>query len=148
MASWAGQDPKPAKRVKASKAEWGRILRHFKGSCCVATGLPYQHLHHIVFRSESGDDILENLAPLTNEAHDRFHGRAPGWEQVAASIRQYVLVNNARRRYVTEKLGGKFGRRYPCLPNTDPQFASDFRVISDLQWPTQSLGDIEKTRCG
>lgn len=135
MASWGQRievtpDPRPPKRIKATKAEWEQIREHFGDACCVATGLPYQHLHHIAFRrADSGDDVIENLAPLTNEAHERLHKRAPGWERVAAAIRQYVIVDNARRRYAEDKLGERFNSRYPALPNTDPQFLADFRAI-------------------
>lgn len=136
MASWAEATPdwKPAKRYVATKEEWEAIHKHFEFATCVATGQRYQHLHHIAFRrADSGDDVIENLCPLTNEAHERFHKRGPGWERIAAAIRQYVIENPARRRYAEEHLGERFGRRYPPLPNSDPQFWADLRRIWKLE---------------
>jgi hypothetical protein len=123
-------DVKPEKRHKATRAEWEYIHQHFAGACCVACGMAYQHLHHIAFRkADSGDDVLENLAPMCLSCHERFHKRSQGWERVAAAIRQYVIVNNERRRYAEAALGERFNSRYPCLPNTDPQFRADFVAI-------------------
>jgi hypothetical protein len=124
-------DPRPQRRHKASQSETAALKAHFAHATCVSCGLAYQHRHHIAFRkADSGDDIPVNIAPLCLQCHDLFHSRAPGWERVAAAIRQYVLVDNDRRRYAEEKLGEKFGRRYPPLPHS-PQVLEDFRVINE-----------------
>ncbi len=125
-------DPKPAKRHKASSSEWETIRRYFTASCCVSCGLPHQHLHHIAFRSEGGGDVVENLAPMCLTCHERFHKRSDGWDRVAAAVRQYVMVDNHRRQYAENVLRERFNTRYPCLPNTDPQFQDDFRRIYRL----------------
>jgi hypothetical protein len=129
--------PKPLRRVKASSAQWSEIREGFAHATCVHCGLEAQSLHHIVPKSQGGDDVPENLAPLcgdgTRGCHGKLESHGPGWERVAAAIRQYVITNNARRHYAEQKLGARFNRRYPPLPNTDPQFESDFRAIYGLE---------------
>jgi HNH endonuclease len=122
-------DWKPQKRIRATKNEREALEKHFEHHPCVHCGMAHQHLHHIAFRSEGGGDVVENLAPICFSCHDLFHKRAPGWEQVAVSIRQYVMVDNHRRHYAENILGERFNRRYPALPNLDPQFLEDFEAI-------------------
>lgn len=116
MASWAA-DPKPVRRHKATPAEKRELDRAFEHACCVKCGIAYQHKHHIVFRgADSGDDVLENLAPMCNSCHDRFHGRAGGWERVSQAIRNYIYQDPGRLAYVLERLGqDRLDRRYPPL---------------------------------
>jgi hypothetical protein len=125
MASlWAGADRdvepdwKPEKREKATRYGWAVIYAHFENACCVHCGLPnVKSLHHIAFRkADSGDDVIENLAPMCRPHHDLFHSRGPGWEQVAASLRVYVLTNRDRCVYMKSKLSWeRFSNRYPLL---------------------------------
>ncbi len=133
MASWAGPDPKPEPRVRASQGEWSGIHEFFAHAPCVHCGMAHQSLHHILPRSQGGDDLPVNLAPLCGDGTRGCHGlletHAPGWERVAASVRQYVMVDNDRRGYQEDKAGESFNRRYPPLPSTDPQFLADYRTI-------------------
>jgi hypothetical protein len=125
MASlWAGADRdvepdwKPEKREKATRYGWAVIYAHFENACCVHCGLPnVKSLHHIAFRkADSGDDVIENLAPMCRPHHDLFHSRGPGWEKVAASLRVYVLTNRDRCVYMKSKLSWeRFNKRYPLL---------------------------------
>jgi hypothetical protein len=139
-------DEKPAKRIKATKAEWDKIRAHFEHACCVSTGLPYQHLHHICFRkADSGDDLIENLAPMTLAAHDRFHRRAPGWERDAAAIRVYVLTSRERCVYAIEKIGwDRFSQRYPLLNESEGSPADGPRTASQTTGSSDSLSDCER----
>ncbi len=127
MASlWAGKpDPKPVRRVRASQADWSGIHELFKDAVCVYSGRRPVELHHILPRSQGGDDVVVNLAPLTREAHTKLEGHETGWERVAAAVRQYVIVDNDRRRYQETHAGESFNRRYPPLANTDQQFLDD-----------------------
>ena len=36
------------------------------------------HVHHMVFRSQLGDDVEENLITLCCNCHQKVHGRASG----------------------------------------------------------------------
>jgi hypothetical protein len=58
-------------RHKATKAEWERIARDKRGPCrvcCAPTSNGHDwgivHLHHLVPRSQGGDDVPENIVPL------------------------------------------------------------------------------------
>jgi 5-methylcytosine-specific restriction endonuclease McrA len=67
-------DPRPPKRIKDTDA-----LRRFRlanqGEPCFDCELrPGVHVHHIVFRSQSGNDEPENLAWLCQICHDARHG--------------------------------------------------------------------------
>ena len=139
MASlWAGSDPKPERRVRASQSDWAGIHEQFEHHSCVHCGLPHQSLHHILPRSQGGDDIIDNLAPLCGDGTRGCHGilesHAPGWERVAASVRQYVIVSNDRRGYQEDHAGESFNRRYPPLANMDQQFLDDRAKIFESQF--------------
>lgn len=133
MASWVVEpDPRPAKRIRASQADWSNIHQHFQHACCVSCGLPYRSLHHILPRSQGGSDIVDNLVALCGDGSTGCHGilesHAPGWERVAAAIRQYVMVDNARRNYQEDHAGESFNRRYPPLPSS-PEHIEEFKRI-------------------
>ena len=89
--------PKPGKRPKKNKrepnpqkTEWSRIIdpaaiEAAKRDYCVHCGITkapraeYYEVHHIVRRSQGGDDVPENLAnickgPGTNFCHERAGG--------------------------------------------------------------------------
>ncbi len=74
-----------------------------------------------------------NLAPLCGSGTTGCHGlletHGTGWERVAASVRQYVMVSNERRGYQETHAGGSFTRRYPPLESADPQFLADRKTI-------------------
>ncbi len=125
MASWNRSDPKPKPRVRASQAEWSNLHIHFSHARCVHCGQRLFELHHIMPRSQGGDDVPENLAPLCRLHHGILEGHESGWQQVAASVRKYVMTDSDRRRYQEQHAGESFNRRYPPLANTDPQFQAD-----------------------
>lgn len=73
-------------------------------------------LHHIVPRSQGGDDLAENLCPLCHDCHTKLEGHETGWERVAASVRAYVIGNHSRCVYVVGKIGwDRLNSRYPML---------------------------------
>lgn len=125
MASWGQRnvtpDPRPPRRLKAVPAEWAVIGEHFADACCVACGEGRDvSLHHITPKSQGGDDVIQNLAPLcgdgTRGCHGKLEGHAPGWERVAAAVRVYVLTNRDRCTYAVSKVGWeRFSKRYPLL---------------------------------
>lgn len=130
-------DPRPEKRLRATQDGWAEIRAGFEHATCVHCGLAAQSLHHILPRSQGGGDVEVNLAPLcgtgTTGCHGLLEGHGPGWERVAAAVRQYVITDNARRRYQEEHADESFNRRYPPLPNTDRQFVEDFARIYRLK---------------
>jgi 5-methylcytosine-specific restriction endonuclease McrA len=66
--------PKPTKRIKNKKA----LKAAEKPYCelCGRTG----HIdppHHIIFKSQGGDDAPENLITLCRDCHNDAHGKGP-----------------------------------------------------------------------
>jgi hypothetical protein len=158
MASWAPQedfdggefaprqvtpDTKPARRIRASQAEWSDIHQHFQYACCVNCGLAYQSLHHILPRSQGGDDLVINLVPLcgdgTRGCHGLLESHAPGWERVAASVRQFVITDTRRRHYQEDHAPG-FNTRYPPLASS-PELLDAFRTIHGVE--SQAVEGVE-----
>lgn len=95
----ARPDFKSGKRIK-DRAAGSRKL-HTDPACRVC-GERATEPHHIVLRSQQGDDVEDNLMPLCLEHHQQFHqnGFLP-----ARLTRKEV-------RYVNDKLGRNAGRDY------------------------------------
>jgi hypothetical protein len=145
-------DPRPAKRFKASKKEWAAIHEYFRGRPVLGTDEIYNPdeefhcLHHIAFKkADSGDDVIENLAPLLTADHDTFHGRATGWEKTAREIRVYVLTHRDRCRYMKSKLTWeRFNARYPLLSSPDGVLTRGGSLSGDeSDWPDPRLSPWE-----
>lgn len=114
-------------RVVAGASEWDRLHEAKDGPClvCVWTGaeqlLP-SSLHHVVPRSQGGDDCEENLIPLCGDGTKGHHGLVEAHEAhtcrlTAAAVQQY---DGAAYAYAIEKLGElRFLRRY-CVVFTKP----------------------------
>lgn len=116
--------PKPQRRIRASQDDWSDLHRLFHGQGCVACGITPTEIHHVVPRSQGGDDIEKNLVPLCHPHHQMLEDHASGWEQVAGHVRSYVWARSSRLHYVLEKIGlERFDKRYPLPP---------FLAIGDL----------------
>lgn len=136
MASWDARrakedtnvclpDPKPRKRQKASQGDWEAIHAQFEHAVCTHCAMRPIELHHVVPRSQGGDDVVANLVPLCHRHHTILEAHASGWERVAASVRPYVLLNRGRCVYVIGKIGwDRFNKRYPMLSEGDRTRAS------------------------
>jgi hypothetical protein len=114
-------DTKPQRRHRADTAEWKEIRARFADACCVSCGLAAESLHHVVPKSQGGDDVEANLVPLcgdgTRGCHGKLESHAPGWEQIAAHVRAYVMARESRLSYVIGRIGqARFEERYPCPP--------------------------------
>jgi 5-methylcytosine-specific restriction endonuclease McrA len=68
-------DPKPTKRYRATAGEWKTIRREFQRETCRICGKPWNELHHIMSRGQSGDDVSVNLAPLCSDCHRAITNR-------------------------------------------------------------------------
>lgn len=82
-----------------------RILKLRWDECCLCGVTNDLHIHHIVYRSQSGDDIEANCCCLCIGCHTSIHSRDPEkWAQLAVHI-------VAERSDVVEYLHHKVGRR-------------------------------------
>lgn len=104
-------DPKPIRRIRDNQA-----LRDFPRdreciSCGHARGV---EAHHILRRSQGGDDVAANLVPLCRDCHGAVHGTpytAWGVRIDAAHVRKALHgflgseQGMAARWYLTGKLG-------------------------------------------
>lgn len=105
-------DPKPSKRYRATIDEWGRLREWFALDRCWVCGGPWQELHHILARVHSGDDQVENLAPVCRPCHAKIEGRD---DHARAALRGALMPTNLV--YLEGKLGGRtlgwLDRNYP-----------------------------------
>ena len=84
-------DPRPAKRYRATLAEWEWFRTWFASQTCWVCGGPWQELHHILARSRGGDDDILNLAPVCRECHRRIEAHDP---YARAQIRHALMPSN------------------------------------------------------
>ncbi len=63
--------PKPKKRIKDPKA----LKRYSHSKCELCKKWGTDPPHHIIFKSQGGDDVPENLINLCRECHDDAHGK-------------------------------------------------------------------------
>lgn len=72
------------KRIVATKAQWAVIAAAKLGPCRVCCHPGHNgsrfgkiQLHHLVCRSQLGDDVEENIVPLCLECHEYVTNRSP-----------------------------------------------------------------------
>lgn len=90
--------PKPVKRIRDPEA----VQRKVAGSSCRICGRTASDGHHVVLRSQGGDDIEANIVPLCHECHMRYHGG--GGQKIKLTTEEF--------RYVIAKLGREAGLAY------------------------------------
>jgi 5-methylcytosine-specific restriction endonuclease McrA len=91
-------NPKPKKKIirhKKRSAAWRQIRAdvHARDGGCVICGLPGDP-HHIIYRSQGGDDSLDNLVELcsTRRHHLAAH-ELTGWAagRTKAQVAEYLF---------------------------------------------------------
>jgi 5-methylcytosine-specific restriction endonuclease McrA len=98
------------RRKIASPKQWQAIIAAKQGPCRV-TVAPKQNggtpstsqpitFHHLVARSQGGDDVPDNIVPLSQDAHRRVTERDP-----AALAALAASLTDSERAYVVGKLG-------------------------------------------
>lgn len=113
-------DWKPAARVKASPAEWTGLHEMFDGVLCRVCGVAYKEsLHHLVKRSQGGDDVFGNLVPVCGDGTRGCHGLLERRDPEALAVLRSMLTW-ANHEYLAAKLGGRkqawLDRNLPHLP--------------------------------
>lgn len=94
-------DPKPGRRIRDP-----HLLLRLKlaQECCCVCGTTYHlHLHHVVYRSHSGDDVEANCVSVCYGHHQLLHKRhSTTW----ASLRRYIEQERPDvLAYIAEKVG-------------------------------------------
>lgn len=90
-------DPKPRKRIVATKQEWDAIAEAKQGPCRICRRVESNgsvhsriELHHLVRRSQGGDDVAENIVPLCGECHTKLHAGNAGMLRLLPSEVAYL----------------------------------------------------------
>lgn len=106
-------DPKPQKRYRATRKEWEDMHRAFLGSSCRVCGGRWDSLHHIVRRSQGGDDVIVNMLPTCGSGTWGCHGKIEARDPDAlAAVR--AALNPANLAYVRyRKSDAWLDRAYP-----------------------------------
>ena len=94
-------DPKSGRRIRDP-----HLLKRMKlmqDCCCICGTTWHLHLHHIVYRSHSGDDVEANLASLCLGHHQLIHRRH---ETTWLSLRRYIESERPDTlAYIARKVG-------------------------------------------
>ena len=110
----ASPDPKPAPRVKNSDLLKILRLKAAFRECAVCGSTWDIHLHHVLYRSNSGDDTEANIAPVCNFHHRQIHARDPvTWESLALYVAEERPDTLA---YLKRKLGPAADTFFANLP--------------------------------
>jgi hypothetical protein len=94
-------DDKTKKRIKDPVLM--RLLKHEYDECELTGVTAGLHLHHVVFKSHSGDDLRQNIVCMVDWLHERYHAGDPmAMELLARHIEERRSDVAA---YISEKLG-------------------------------------------
>lgn len=101
-------DPRPRRRTRAPDAGRAKCLS-IDARCRVCGGARGLQRHHVVPRSQGGDDVDENLVPLCSDCHRRITGN----DRLALRLLRERLMPE-EEAYVVSKRGEDWlDRRYP-----------------------------------
>ena len=130
-------DPKPAKRYRATPAEWKYMRSLLLVEPCAICGGRSESLHHIYKRGQGGGDLLVNLAPVcgsgTTGCHGKLEARDPEalatlgrWIGVAFITYLASVLGDTDRAWawVDRNLNGNFRSAAPSSPPA-PQGAAE-----------------------
>jgi hypothetical protein len=115
-------DFKDGARVKASREQWKKLQEEKRGPCRVSGLSPHMgvELHHLCPRSQGGDDVANNLVPLSREVHRKVEAN-----DYETRSRLRANLSDAEIAYCIEKKGHAWlERRYP-MPDLIPGALSE-----------------------
>lgn len=99
-------DPKPAKRIRDPEAGPRKLA---KFAACRGCGTRASDSHHILLRSQGGDDHEDNIMPLCHLCHIKFHdGNLDIRLKLTADERAYLemkLGRGAAQAYIERRYG-------------------------------------------
>ena len=96
-------DPKPAKRIVDPDTVRRYLLMHpwCEAASCIN---PAWHAHHVLYRSQGGDDVDANLLSLCGDHHAAVH-QTRDWP-LLAHVRQAIEQREDVIPYLIDKRGG------------------------------------------
>lgn len=97
-------DPKPRRRIIATREQWQQIADEKMGPCRICRRVESNgsvqdriEFHHLVRRSQGGDDVPDNIVPLCTMCHRQIHDGNLSFGKMGQ------LLTESERRYVAEK---------------------------------------------
>jgi len=104
-------DPKPAARIVDRYAGWTKVLT--EGDCRVCgTRWPLTR-HHLIKRSQGGDDIDDNLVPLCGNGTTGCHGRVEARDSNTLHLLRHLLTPEEVAYCKAKKGEAWLDRMYP-----------------------------------
>lgn len=79
------------------------LLKYELDECEMTGATIGLHLHHVVFKSHSGDDLRENIICMVDWLHERYHAGDPVVKKMLA--RHVEERRSDVAAYISEKLG-------------------------------------------
>lgn len=107
-------DPKPAARIVDPDAGLAKLMREGRCRACkAAAGERLLSRHHLVPRSQGGDDVDSNIVPLCGHGTFGCHGLVENGDLATRTrLRGELLLDELA--YCLAKIGAeRFNRRYP-----------------------------------
>lgn len=92
--------------LKAPRIRDYRLMQYLKLNSdeCALTGVVHDlHLHHVIFRSQGGDDVKANIVCMTEIAHGAYHAGDPVAKRMLAEHIKEARPDTAT--YIASKLG-------------------------------------------
>lgn len=109
-------DPRPRKRYKATPKEWEQIRsKLLLRACQVCLLRKADSLHHVVRKSQGGDDWPDNMLAVCGTGTTGCHGLLEARDRAAlAKARLAILSSPAIRAYILNRKGEAWlDRAYP-----------------------------------
>lgn len=112
-AAQLARGPRKYRRTVASAKDWQRIAADKLGPCRVCGGDSLIQLHHVVARSDGGDDVADNIVSLCADCHGAITRRNP---RLAAIMLE--RLTDAEYAYAVERGGEAYFERHYGLVYT------------------------------
>lgn len=80
---------KKKKKVRISEEVYNKVLERDNHRCRLCYSTWWLQIHHIIYRSQGGKHIEENLMMLCKSCHDKVHSSKKTWQ---VKLKQMINV--------------------------------------------------------
>ena len=103
-AAQLARGPKRPRRIVGTTEEWAAIMEAKQGPCRICrradwNGSVHDRIvfHHLIRRSQGGDDVAENIVPLCDSCHRRLHDgrKLAGPLRLTVAEKRYLRTHGA-----------------------------------------------------